>query len=305
MSSIDVHEDDELGVVLGLVQLTPKQAAAKAVAEAKEDAKRKRQRTSTLKSAVAKAEREAAAAEDEANRREEAQRKLEEDGTWDDCLIPALEKARKAQARYYANAQSAKSVARAIELGFLSDDPEEVKQYGDQTTLWRFVVASDKADFTLDNYFVDTDGVLKVVLARRAVPLSKAEVAEQLNKASCVRMPVRKEKDFRYRDGTPMPQADARQQHFGRKYQVGLFWREASRKDYIPWYSGMNAREVAACELPCVYLGVMENGKIGPVERPEKPIAVVVPETKPDESAPSDGIAWYLDQLSPGTGPPH
>jgi hypothetical protein len=305
VSSIDVHEDDEAGVTIGLVHLTKDQSAAKAIAEANEDAVRKRRRANADACAAAKSDRAAVEAEEKLERLVEAHRQLEEDGTWDDCLIPTLEKARRAQARNNANAQKAKLVAPAVEQGFLSDYPsEEVQQYGNQRTLRKVVLENGRAGFSFHKYFSDEKGNRYTVYVQLAVEPSDPEIAEQLNRASWARMRSLKEKSFRYRDGTPMPQEDARQQRFGRKYQVGLFWREASRKDYIPWYGGLNAREVRACELPCVDLGVMENGKIGPVKRPEKPIALVVPETKPNESAPCDGLAWYFDQLSLGTGPP-
>src|SRR5690242_3101633 len=86
----DVHEDDEAGVTIGLVHLTKDQAAAKAVAEAKEDANRKRRRANADACAAAKSGRAAVEAEEKLEQLIEAQRQLEEDGTWDDCLIPTL-----------------------------------------------------------------------------------------------------------------------------------------------------------------------------------------------------------------------
>jgi len=169
--------------------------------------------------------------------------------------------------------------------------------------LRKLVLDNGRADFSLHNYFTDEKGNLYTVYVKRPVKPNEAEVAEQLNKASWASKPFMKEESFKYGDGRPMLDEEARQRNFGRAYQVGLGWREGSRKDFIPWYGGMNAREVAACELPCVYLGVMENGKIGPVKRPEKPVAEPVTPHQTGEEY--DGFGFFSEQPPPGTGPPH
>jgi len=294
----DVHEDDELGVVIGLVHLTQKQTAAKAVAEAKEDADGKRRRANV-------AEADAARAERKLSRLIEAQRQLEEDGTWDDCLIPTLEKARKAQDRYNANAQNAKLVAHAVELGFLSNRPsKEVKQFGAQNVLRNVVLANARADFFLHKFFTDENGNRVTVYVQPAVKCSDADVAEQLNRAYRARMKSSpKKKTARQRNGTEMLEDAARQQLADRTYQEGLFWREAWRKDHVPWYGGMNAREVAACELPCVRLGVMENGRIGAIKRSKRPFAP--PVNKSGTGVERGGHDLHGEQPPPSTGPPH